>query len=157
MRHDATARLERGHTLIEVMIATAIFTVGVLGIMPLYYRTAEGLTTSNKLVEATALAEAKLHELRRLPWDDALLDEGDHDDGTLNLGPAGLPLKPDGSATGAIGDNDGWYARRWSVDDQDTRPDVLGDEWKQISVEVSWSEGSGGNRRRVVIAGGKAR
>lgn len=146
---------QRGHTLIEMMVSMAIFSIGVLGLIPMFVASSQGISTSTKFGYATALAQAKLEELQRLPWDADELTAGAHDDGLSNIGPAGLPYKPDGTATSDIGAADGWFARRWTITEDDINPGAAGNDWKQIEVEITWTDLVGS--RRVVISGGKAR
>jgi prepilin-type N-terminal cleavage/methylation domain-containing protein len=149
---------ERGFTLIESMISVAIFAVGVVGLVPLFYRSTEGITTSSRMVQATVLAESKLDELMRLPYASPLLDisGSPFSDGTQNIGPAGTPYTPTGAATAAYGEADGWFARSWTIEEKDYNLVAAGNDYKIIRVTVTWTDSGSKRQRTVTLAGGKA-
>ncbi|MFW6053123.1 MAG: type IV pilus modification PilV family protein [Desulfosalsimonas sp.] len=70
MKHNS----EAGFTLIEVLIAMAIFAVGLLalGIMQAYF--AEGNAKSRQLIRATDIGLSKIEELAGADKDDDILD-----------------------------------------------------------------------------------
>lgn len=49
-----------GFTLLEVLIATAIFTVGILGIIGMFVTTTRGNLQGKRMTEATSLAQSRL-------------------------------------------------------------------------------------------------
>lgn len=59
---------ERGFTLIEVLFAMTIFTIGVLALAGLQARYISGNAAARMQTEATALAAAYLERLRALPY-----------------------------------------------------------------------------------------
>ncbi len=144
------AKGERGFSLIELMVASALFLVGALGLLRLMYSSSEGVTVAQKLTQATQLARTKLDELVMRPYDDAALSTGSvHQDGAKNLGPAGTAYTPTGGATGDFGAKDGWFARSWEV----TEP-VAG--LKVITVTVEWWDAPMSTTREVELVGGKS-
>jgi len=146
---------ERGTTLIEVMIALGVLSVGALALVRLTVASAEGAGVSSRLTYATILARSKLDELVRLNPTDAALTDGTHDEpGGQNLGPTGRPYKPSGAPTGAFDSDDGWYARSWTVTDQTIDATSVAPDYKRIVVEVSWYDGSVKRRRQVTVVGG---
>jgi type II secretory pathway pseudopilin PulG len=141
-RHGA----EAGFSLIELMLAMFVFEVGALGLLALIYSSMEGVSSSRDLTHATNLARSKLDELVRLPYDDSALSAGTHDDGTLNLDATGAPV------TGSdIGDDDGYYERKWTV-----ATPVSGVGLKSITVRVRWWDKVKKRWRQVELAGGRS-
>ena len=147
---------ERGVTLLEVMIAAAVFTVGALGLLQLMYGSLGGTGTSRKLTEATLLAQTKLDELLSFQFTAAALNAGTVSEGASNIGAAGTPYAADGTAAGAFGDPDGGYARSWVITDLDLNADVVGADYKQITVYVRWTDGTSGAAHEVALQGGKS-
>ena len=150
MREPCTrsSRAERGHTLIEVMVAMALFTVGVLGLLPLFYSSAQGLTVSSRITQGTAIAESRLADLMTRAFTDTLLSAGTHPEGAKNIG-------SDGVATagnfGAAAGSDGWFARTWTVTDVA----VNGNAFKNIVVQVEWYDAPAHRTRKVAVVGGR--
>jgi prepilin-type N-terminal cleavage/methylation domain-containing protein len=66
----------RGFTLIEVMIALAIFSIGILAIAGMQISSINGNSSARMQTEATTLAVERLERLIALPYDDAELDPG---------------------------------------------------------------------------------
>lgn len=148
---------EHGFSLIEVSIAAFVFAIGALGLLRLMISGAQGVTTAERLTEATVLAESKLAELMELAYDAADLAVGAHvEPGGKNLGPAGTPYTADGAGTGAYGSDDGWFARSWTVTAHDVNTAEVGDELKLIAVTVRWRDRSFDTERRITIVGGKS-
>jgi len=136
---------ERGFTLLESMLAAAVFTVGSLGLLGLIITSSKGLSTGERISQATTLARSKLDEFRRTPYD--LVVDG-HE--VTNLGPLGETL----GAYGATSDSDGWFARSWTV----TTPSV-GLEYKEVRVQVQWYDRTMEPQavRTVALVGGRSR
>ena len=149
MRRGRKARRgQRGHTLIEVMIAGAIFTIGALGLLRLIVTSGEGLRTSSKLTQASSLARTKLDELANTSYD--ALVAGSYTEGANNIGPAGTPYKPDGSATAVFHSTDGMFARSWTI----TEDTALG--YKAITVLVEWFDHGRKAWYSVSLVGGRS-
>jgi prepilin-type N-terminal cleavage/methylation domain-containing protein len=60
----ARRRSQRGFTLLELLITTAITVIGLTGLMSLYVVTAKGNATTSRSGEGVAVAEATLEEIR---------------------------------------------------------------------------------------------
>lgn len=58
---------DRAYTLIEVQVAMAIFSIGILAVGTLILSTTQHNTNGNILTQATMLAQAKIEELKREP------------------------------------------------------------------------------------------
>ncbi len=70
----------QGYSLIEILIAIAIFSFGILAIAALQISSTGSSSSARKITDATYYAEFALETLMSLPWDDANLTEGAHND-----------------------------------------------------------------------------
>lgn len=142
---------ESGHTLIEVMVASVIMTVGALGALPLFYRSAEGNAVASKVTVATALADSALDRLLLLAYDDPALNPGIVNDGTTNIAADGTPI-----AGSSFGDGDGNFFRSWEITERDVSLSLAGNDYKEIRVFVRWRDGTAQVQRSVSLVSGKA-
>ena len=131
MKTDQTnttlSRKNRGFTLIEVLIAMAIFAIGILAVASLQLSNTKNNTTGNITTQATMLARQKLEELKTVPDVTTLTSGTDPNN----------PLDADGNAGGI-------YNRQWNVSNP-----LGGSTSRQISVTVSWNRR--GQNRSVVL------
>jgi prepilin-type N-terminal cleavage/methylation domain-containing protein len=67
-----------GFTLIEVLIALAIFSVGILGVAALQTNSISGNTTARGVTDITVAVSDRLETLRGMPYNDADLSDGTH-------------------------------------------------------------------------------
>jgi type IV pilus assembly protein PilV len=74
-----------GFSLIEVLIALIFLAIGLLAIASLQITSVRGNFFSNNLMQATYVAQDRLEYLKSLPFDDALLSTGDHQDVATNI------------------------------------------------------------------------
>lgn len=116
VRHRAT---ERGASLIELMIALVVLSLGILAVAQLFPAGARAQLGDRLSTEAGNYAQEKLEELNRLAWSDPALTEGRH---------------PPGTATEALGTSGKW--RRFYV--VSTMPAPL-DNLKKVTVTVGWT------------------
>ena len=65
----------RGFTLIEVLIAMAIFAIGILAVTTMQMRSINQNASARMQTEATNLAADWMEQLMALPYDDPWLDE----------------------------------------------------------------------------------
>ncbi|MGM0609387.1 MAG: type IV pilus modification PilV family protein [Candidatus Muiribacteriota bacterium] len=70
---------DKGFSLIEVLIAIAIFSIVILAINSLQVRNVRSGSDSRRMTEATYFANAKMEELIGLPYDHDDLQDGDSD------------------------------------------------------------------------------
>jgi type IV pilus assembly protein PilV len=80
---NLTKRKERGFSLIEVLISLTILAFGMLAVGGMQITSAKGGFSSSSVTNATILAQSKLEELKRLPYNDSNLGEGKHNEGLL--------------------------------------------------------------------------
>ena len=120
----------RGFTLIEILIAIAIFSIGVLAVAKMQLWNAKNNTTGNLTTMATLLGRAKIEELKGHDITDTELTTGTYED-------SDNPIDADGNPGGI-------FTRQWTV----TNP-LGGSNTRQIEVQVSWN-GLGQNRNVVL-------
>ena len=66
---------QNGFTLIEVIIAIFILTIGILGAAAMQVASIDGNSKANKLTEAATWGGNELETLMALPYDDDLLSD----------------------------------------------------------------------------------
>ena len=124
---------DAGFTLIEVMIAMLVFTVGVLGLAQLQLAAIQGNANAEGMTEAVVFGSDQIEQMLSWDYDDARLDPAnDSADYTLS----GTEYKADGHQA----DPGGRYDAYWAV--KDGSP-VTGS--KTIDVTVIW-QGKGGQK-----------
>ena len=68
----------QGFTLLEVVIALAVFSIGILAIASIQISSINGNASARMQTEATTLAVERLERLIALPYDHADLDENNN-------------------------------------------------------------------------------
>ncbi len=121
MTHDTvtTRHAERGASLIELMIALLVLSLGILAVAQLFPAGARAQVSDRMMTAGTYYAQEKIEEMNRLPWSDPALTSGRH---------------PAGSATEALGATGKW--QRFYV--ISTLPAPL-DNLKKVTVTVAWT------------------
>ena len=127
-QQNRSALTDRGFTLIEVLIAIAIFSVGILAVAKMQYWNVRNNTTGNMTTQATMLARQQMEALKSQDIED--LTTGTTPD-------PNNPIDEDGNPGGI-------YTRQWRV----TNP-LGGTSSRQIQVTVSWNRN--GQNRSVVL------
>lgn len=69
------SRGQRGLTLVEMMVAMIVLSIGLLGVAGLQARAITEGSGGRHLSEASAMARNRVEELGRLAWDDTDLDD----------------------------------------------------------------------------------
>jgi prepilin-type N-terminal cleavage/methylation domain-containing protein len=106
---------ERGATLIEVMIALVVLTVGILAVAQLFPVGSGRQARDRMLTTANYLAVQKVEQLTRLTWNDADLAVGTH--GPETVGETGR------------------FSRRWIVESMPAPLTNL----RKVTVEVGFT------------------
>jgi type IV pilus assembly protein PilV len=110
---------QAGFTLLEVLIAISILTVGLLGVAQMQIMGIKGNYFSGNTTAALTLAEEKMEDLLGKSYTDAELTSGNNPDANNPIDETGQP--------------GGTYSRMWTVTD-DTP--IIGT--KTVTVSVSW-------------------
>ena len=76
---------QKGFTLIEVLISIVILSIGLLAIAGMQMASTRGNFFSHYLTQASYVAQDRLEFLDHLPYDDALLNAGTHNDGETTI------------------------------------------------------------------------
>jgi prepilin-type N-terminal cleavage/methylation domain-containing protein len=138
----------QGLTLLEVLAAVAILSFGLLAVATMQGSSIKGNSQAIGTTEAITLAQDKLEELMRLPYNDADLADTDNDgtsqdandDGIDEVGPDlnfGLNDTVDGGGT-IIADNsevNGRYTLYWNIAVDEPIVNV-----KNIRIIVVWTD-----------------
>jgi type IV pilus assembly protein PilV len=71
---------QNAFSLIEILIAISIFSIGILAVVSLQISSMDLNTSSRRLTDATALASERMERLLALPYTHEDLSEEDNDD-----------------------------------------------------------------------------
>ena len=141
-RHTLTRALKnnRGVSLIEVLIAIAIFAIGISAVAVLQYKTVGGNLRGRMITDATTLAEREMERLMELTYSDGELTTGAH-----NSNPA-FPIPLPYTVT--------WTVSGVDLDDEDSTGITFGGEdgvdGKQIDLTVTAPQ-LGGNKDISIV------
>jgi prepilin-type N-terminal cleavage/methylation domain-containing protein len=124
-----------GFTLIEVIIALAVLTIGILAVNAMQTVSVRGNFTANRLTTAATWATDRAEVLFNLEYDDdELLDDG----GGAADGLAGLddadPTSPATTPDGSDLSPDGEYTIYWNVAEDEPMPNL-----KTINVIITYT------------------
>lgn len=114
--------LHGGFTLLEVLIAMTLLSVGLLGTLGLTTGVIRGNFFSKNVSTATVIAETQLEEVQRRGYTGA---------NTTNF-PAGKQVVTMGNAT---------FGRETTITDDSPAANM-----KRVRVKVTWNEGAAGNK-----------
>lgn len=113
---------QKGFTILEVMIAMAIFAIGILGVAKMQIKSTTGNTTARTITEGTTVAVDRVERLISLPYSDAAL--------TQNPSPAALYSDTIvGSSSGET------YTLSWRIINDNPIINT-----KQIAMNVTWND-----------------
>jgi len=116
--HRIAARSQRGMTLVELMVAMVVLTIGVLAVGRVFPAGSRGQLQDRMLTAGNYYAQQQVEELQGLTWADPVLSIGRH--------PA--------SGDVALGSGGQWH-RFYQVDLLTAPLDNL----KRVTVTVSWT------------------
>ncbi len=106
-----TPRNNKGFSLIEVMVALGIFSIGILAVASMQISAAQGNLSARMRTEAVTLASDQLEILNSLTYNHGDLAPGAHLDNTDNV-----------------------YLLEWTVTEDST------EDFKTIEVSVTWQD-----------------
>ena len=109
---------ERGTSLIELMIALVVLSLGILAIAQMFPAGARGQAQDRMVTAGSYYADEQLEQLNRLTWTDPALTTGRH---------------PPGTATVDLGATGKWH-RYYEVTPLPAPLDNL----KRVTVTVTW-------------------
>lgn len=123
--------MDKGFTLIEVLIAMAILSIGILGVAAMQIRGINGNTNAGRVTSQASWAGNHIESIISLPYSHADLVAGDHSVASGNLTAATDGIDNNGNGqideTGETGN----VAISWNVTD-----DTPVDNTKTITVQV---------------------
>jgi len=120
----AGLRNNRGFTLLEILIATVILTIGLLGVAGLTIGTIKGNLFSKNVTTATVISQGRLEDIQRAGYVDAT---------TTNF-----PAAPDDVDMGGV-----IFSRTTSINNSNPAPNM-----KKVTVTTSWNN----NTKSVVLS-----
>jgi prepilin-type N-terminal cleavage/methylation domain-containing protein len=132
---------QAGFSLIEVLIAMAIFAIGILGVFSMQIGAINGNSTARKVTENITWATDKAEELHRLPYNDDRLRAGTHPDdfGDFDQESDGIDNNWNGEID-EVGET-GPIRISWTVRDDTPRADL-----KTIVLSVTQTQALGNDR-----------
>jgi type II secretory pathway pseudopilin PulG len=104
--HPSSAAGQAGTTLIEILVASALMLIVIVGIMPLFPQSYRQTKAAGRVTQLNHLVSLKAEQLRALPSDDPDLDLGTH------------PVQKGDSAGARFYPVEAWpeeYSLRWRV------------------------------------------
>jgi prepilin-type N-terminal cleavage/methylation domain-containing protein len=142
-KHFAQDRKSRdeGFTLIEVLIALVILTVGLLAVGTMQISAIRGNFMGGNTSTALSLASEKMEELLNTAYNHADLSDGESGNNTNLSSIDSVDHQVELSEEGVVGTG-GFYRMIWNIADQ-SAPTT-----KNVMVIVTWEN----NRHRVSIA-----
>jgi type IV pilus assembly protein PilV len=125
---------EGGFSIIEVMIAISILSIGILALASMQVAAMRGNSFAGSVTEGSTWALDQIEKLMNLPWNDAKLQDADLD------GAAGLENIEFDNDAGTQEDADfritrGRYSIHWNVANN-----VVTANTRTINVIVTWSD-----------------
>lgn len=141
MNMNNLLRNERGFTLIEVLIATTLLAVGILGVTKLQLSFMQSNTKASIVTTGSAQAQSVIEELLTVPFDDGRLTDDDGDGTDEDADKDGVDDDGDNFGldhVGAAADETevrGSYTFYWNIAEDHPTTGA-----KTINVIVQWTE-----------------
>lgn len=129
-----------GLTMIEVMIASTVLTIGLLGMVAMQGRTMRGIGYGRHVSSVTTLMESKAEEMHLMAWGHPDLVAGDHVDAQNPLTETGSVLNQsdDPPPDEEEQDPNAIFNRSWIVTDVDEDGNGSIDR-KDVALTLSWT------------------
>jgi prepilin-type N-terminal cleavage/methylation domain-containing protein len=150
---------QKGFTLLEIMLAVTIFSVGMLAVASMQVTAIRGNYFSGATTDATTLAADRLEKMMNMDYLDPDLNDTDGDGTGEDTAPVdgvdddggnfGLD-DTDAAADRSQTDASGTYTTCWNVAEN-----VPVNNTKTVNVIITWSDG--GSQRSFAMQGIKAR
>jgi len=138
-----TIQKQKGVGLIEVLIATVVIAIGLLGVASLQTGFLSGSGDNKARAEALVLAEQKLEELRNNAEIGTLADAAVAECTGVNIGLAsGYRSLCPGAPTETIGGTNASFTRTWTITNSNAFL-TSAPARRNISVQVSWDSDGG--------------
>ena len=134
---------EKGFTIIEVMIAIAIFAIGMMAIGKMQLQATNSNTTARLSTELSAFATDQMERLIQVSFDD--LPNGDLNPGQINT-LTGASSGDDHFLNNQYETADDWFRVECTVDEDD-----IIENTKTLTLRVQEVMKSGVNERRLVL------
>ncbi len=108
---------EHGFTLIEVLMAMAIFSIGILGVAAMQIASVKGNASARGVTDIATWASDRVEDLTALPYDDNLLSPGVHSiaAGNLSMATDGIDNNFNGVIDVDAGGETGPVTIEWTV------------------------------------------
>ena len=125
---------QQGFTLVEILIAMAVFVIGILALYVMQISSTHGNASARKRSLALAMTEDRLEKLANTPFTDAALNAG-------TTTPAANADGIDNNINGVVDEagETGDYTILWTIADFDLSGDGANDA-KAIRVQVGWTD-----------------
>jgi type IV pilus assembly protein PilV len=129
---------QNGFTLIEVLIAIALLTIGILGAAAMQISSLRGNSHANRITVASNWGVNRIEQIIAQKYDDVDLRDDDSIGNTANNpdGAGGLNDMTDATADGREISPDGLYTIYWNVAEDDIMPNT-----KSIRVIILRTQG----------------
>ena len=125
---------EDGFSIIEVMIAISILSIGILALASMQVAAMRGNSFAGSVTEGSTWALDQIEKLMNLPWDDADLQDADLDGGA-GLADTGFDNNPSTQADADFMVTRGRYAIHWNVANN-----VVTANTRTLNVIVTWND-----------------
>ncbi|MEO8694262.1 MAG: prepilin-type N-terminal cleavage/methylation domain-containing protein [Acidimicrobiales bacterium] len=149
-RHNPSER-ERGFSIIEVVVALALISVGLLGTIEMMSRIGQTRSTSYRQVAATDLAASELATMKAVPSDELGFMAGANGlksvfEGRTTVMVVTSPLRPSGPD---VAGRDVTFTVERSVTWEPIAAVNEPQGFKHLTVEIRWSDSLGPHHVRV--------
>jgi len=133
---------QNGFTLIEVLVAIAIATIGLFGLSMMQGTAIQGNSFARKMTQATIIAQQKLEQLQ----------SADLDPDDVTVGPLAVTKNPEWKEEPPLDENGhesnrGIFTRRYKIEANDEDAPFS----RLVTVTVSWKEKDGGEDSKRLV------